>query len=152
MGRVIQPPSPLKVSPLERSVFLAGSIDMGAAGDWQSEVCRALAETDLVILNPRRDTWDASWEQSIDNPVFREQVEWELDGQDLATTIAMYFHPDTKAPITLMELGLFARTGKIVVCCPDGYWRKGNVEVVCDRHQIPMVATLADLIETLRPT
>jgi hypothetical protein len=57
-----------------------------------------------------------------------------------------YFHPATKAPITLMELGIAGamysaknptfRTEEIIVCCPDGYWRKGNVEVVCRRFGI----------------
>lgn len=47
--------------------------------------------------------------------------------------IAMWFAPETKAPITLLELGLFARSGKVIVGCPDGFWRKGNVEIVCAR-------------------
>jgi hypothetical protein len=49
-----------------------------------------------------------------------------------------------------LELGLFARSGKRVVGCPDGFWRKGNVEVVCDHYGIPMVEGLADLIERVR--
>jgi hypothetical protein len=98
----------------------------------------ALADRDLVILNPRRDDWDPSWRQSIDEPQFRGQVEWELDALDRADVIAMWFAPGTKAPITLLELGLHARGGKLVVGCPDGYWRKGNVEVVCARHAIPL--------------
>ena len=62
------------------SVFLAGSIDMGSAEDWQAQFERFLSDLDVLILNPRRDEWDASWEQSITNPLFREQVEWELTG------------------------------------------------------------------------
>ena len=61
--------------------------------------------------------------------------------------IAMYFAPETKAPITLLELGLFARTGKVIVCCPEGYWRRGNVEVVCARFGIARVATLDALVD-----
>lgn len=82
----------------------------------------------------RREKWDASWRQSLDEPKFREQVEWELDGLERADVIATWFAPDTKAPITLLELGLFARSGKVIVGCPDGFWRKGNVEVVCARY------------------
>lgn len=62
----------------------------------------------------------------------------------------MYFDQATKAPITLMELRLFARSSKVVVCCPPGYWRRGNVEVVCNRFGIPLVTTLPDLIDILR--
>ena len=62
----------------------------------------------------------------------------------------MYFAPETKAPITLLELGLFARTGKAVVCCPEGFWRKGNVDVVCRMYDIPQVVTLDELIGAAR--
>ena len=131
-------------------MFLAGSIEMGQAEPWQSVVEEALAGEDVVILNPRRDEWDASWEQSIHNPQFREQVEWELEGQERATAIAMYFAPATKAPITLLELGLFARSGKLVVCCPPGFWRRGNVEVVCARYGVVLVESLSELVEQVR--
>jgi hypothetical protein len=140
------PPAPLEWDARRPSVFLGGSIEMGTAGDWQSGVVVALAAEDLVILNPRRAAWDATWVQSIDNPQFREQVEWELAAQERATLILMYLAPDTKAPITLLELGLFARTGKGVVCCPEGFWRRGNVEIVCRRYGVRTVETVDGLI------
>lgn len=150
MITVLKPPAqlPARLEGLvDRSVFLAGSIEMGTAEDWQSRLTSALAQhtSDLVVLNPRRDEWDASWRQRIDSAPFREQVEWELEAQERASVIAMYFAPETKAPITLLELGLFAQSGKLVVCCPDGYWRKGNVEVVCARYGVPLVVDLDDL-------
>jgi hypothetical protein len=100
---------------------------------------RALA-LDATFLDPRRAEWDASWRQSIEEPQFRGQVEWELDGLERADVIAMWFVPETKSPITLLELGLHARSGKLVVGCPDGFWRRGNIEVVCARYSVPLVA------------
>ena len=148
--QLIKPPSPLQDLDFSRAVFLAGSIDMGSAEDWQACIATALQDTDLTLLNPRRDHWDSSWEQRLSNPQFREQVEWELDAQEQAAMIAMYFAPSSQAPISLLELGLFADSGKLVVCCPDGYWRKGNVEVVCDRYNIPLAASLDDLIAAIQ--
>jgi hypothetical protein len=150
IARVLKPPTSLDILGEVRSVFLAGSIEMGQAEPWQSVVEEALAGEDVVILNPRRDEWDASWEQSIHNPQFREQVEWELEGQERATAIAMYFAPATKAPITLLELGLFARSGKVVVCCPPGFWRRGNVEVVCARYGVELVESPSELVGQVR--
>jgi hypothetical protein len=150
MSRVLKPPAPIDLADGERSVFLAGSIEMGRAEHWQAEVVRGLADLPVAILNPRRDEWDASWEQSIGNPLFRGQVEWELEGLERASVVGMYFAPDTQAPITLLELGLLARSGKLVVCCPAGYWRRGNVEVVCARYGIPLVAGLAELVRAVR--
>jgi Nucleoside 2-deoxyribosyltransferase like len=131
-------------------VFLAGSIEMGIAPNWQAALIAALADHDLTILDPRREEWDPSWRQSIDEPKFREQVDWELDGLERADLVVMWFAPETRAPITLLELGLFARSGKLVVGCPDGYWRKGNVEVVCHRYGVPLVRTWDRFVTEVR--
>src|SRR5687768_13327093 len=40
-----------------------------------------------------------------EEPKFREQVEWELAGLERADLIAMWFAPDTKSPITLLDRG-----------------------------------------------
>ncbi len=130
-----------------RAVFLAGSIEMGKAVDWQAQVKEILKDTDWNILNPRRSDWDSSWVQSIENPQFREQVDWELTAQDNADKIFMYFAPETKSPISLLELGLYASSGKMIVVCPDGFWRKGNVEMVCKRYNIPLYTEIIKAIE-----
>lgn len=143
---VFKPPTPIAIPASTPSVFLAGSIEMGAAEDWQAAITARLADLDVVILNPRRDDWDSSWRQSIDDERFRGQVEWELSGLDRATIIAMWFAPETRAPITLLELGLHAHTGKLIVGCPEGFWRKGNVEIVCARFGIPLVASFEDFV------
>ncbi len=108
---------------------------MGKAEDWQKKVTKELSEFDnVIVLNPRRDDWDSSWEQSIDNPKFNKQVYWELDAMEKADYIIMNFVEDTKSPISLLELGLYARSKKIFVCCPRKFWRKGNVDIVCHRY------------------
>ncbi len=134
------------------SVFLAGSIEMGVAEDWQAKVSAALAPLDVLVLNPRRANWDSSWAQTIDNPPFREQVEWELDALDAADVVLMYFDPATKSPITLLELGIHAATNpeKMIVCCPTGFWRKGNVDIVCARYGVTQTPDLDTLLDVLR--
>lgn len=132
------------------SVFLAGSIEMGKAEPWQERIVRELEDTDIVFYNPRRDDWDSSWEQTKENEQFNQQVTWELVHLEKADIIALYFDPATQSPITLLELGLFARTNKMVVCCPEGFWRKGNVDIVCDMYKVNQVATIEELIETIK--
>lgn len=131
------------------SLFLAGSIDMGSAVDWQTQVTNALKDYSVDIYNPRRSDWDSTWEQDIKNDKFREQVQWELYHQTMASLICFYFDPKGQAPITLLELGLF-HDKNIVVCCPDGYFRKGNVDVVCNYYGIPQVNTLQHMIDWLQ--
>lgn len=133
-------------------IFLAGSIDMGKAENWQERIERELADLDIIICNPRRDDWDSTWVQSIDNPQFKEQVTWELDNIEASDLVVFYFDPNGPAPITLMELGLTANSTNVIVCCPDGYWRKGNVEVLCDRFTIPLTNNIDDFIELIKTT
>lgn len=88
------------------------------------------------IFNPRRDDFEPNAEQKKENKYFHDQVSWELNALEVAETILMYFAPDTKAPITLLELGLFADSKKLIVCCPKDFWRRGNVEIICERYNI----------------
>lgn len=120
------------------NVFLAGSIEMGVAEDWQHRFANHFKEMNITFLNPRRDEWDNSWQQSIDNKTFRDQVEWELNGLMDADFVVMYFDPKTKSPISLLELGIMSQTNKIIVCCPDEFYRRANVEIVCNKFAVPM--------------
>lgn len=148
---MIQVKAPAPFAHLPRPfLFLAGSIEMDRAERWQDRFAAALGGVDVTILNPRRDNWDASWTCEIEDAQFREQVEWELDALDAADVIAMYFAPDTRAPITLLELGLYAKSGKAIVSCPAGFWRKGNVDVVCARYGVHMQPDLESLIRAAR--
>ncbi|MFO0561451.1 MAG: nucleoside 2-deoxyribosyltransferase domain-containing protein [Polyangiales bacterium] len=148
--KVITAPEPIDLAPHDHALFLAGSIEQGAAIDWQSVVIDALADVPLTVLNPRRAQWDSTWPQSASDPRFREQVQWELTALERANTIALYLDPNTKAPVSLLELGLFARSSKLIVCCPDGFWRKGNVDIVCERYAIETAATIDALVARAR--
>jgi len=115
-------------------LFLSGSIEMGAAEHWQERMIRALCSLPGTILNPRRDDWDNTWKQSVDDERFAEQVEWELVAIKNADVQVVYFAKDTKAPITLLELGFMYMQPHVIVCCPDGFYRRGNVEIFCTRN------------------
>lgn len=129
-----------------QSVFLAGSIEQGKAEDWQAKVSKAFSQTEGFIFNPRREYWDDGWQQNITDPNFYEQASWEMTAMDNAQVIAMYLDPKTKSPISLLELGMYCRSGKMIVCCPEGFWRKGNVDVVCERYNITNTDNMKDFI------
>ncbi len=94
------PPQKIQLSKNQKSIFLAGSIDMGNAIDWQQEIITHFEENKfLCFLNPRRKDWDSSWEQTIENKYFNEQVTWELDGLEMADLIIFYFAPSSQASI-----------------------------------------------------
>ena len=145
---LIVAPDRLKLTADRQVVFLAGSIEMGLAENWQDELAQRLLAhfPDVVVANPRRAAWDNGWVQRLDNPVFKEQVTWELEHLERANLAVFYFQPGTQSPITVLELGKhLARPDaarSTLVCCPEGFWRRGNIEVVCQRVGLP--APLSD--------
>jgi hypothetical protein len=138
----IQPDKNIKDYYLHRKkiLFLAGTIENNNAPLWQKQVIEILnnelVNESLLILNPRRDVWTASLEQTVENLELKKQIEWELYGLELADIIYMHFEKDSKSPISLLELGLFAKSKKILLNCPDGFYRKANVDIICEQYNI----------------
>ena len=132
--------------------FLAGSIEMGNARRWQdyilNMVSRRKINTDkFVFFNPFKKHFDINIGNTIKDKDFNNQVSWEWDKLESSDYIIFNFEPDTKSPISLLELGAYCRSGNVkVVCCPPEFWKYGNVEFICDRYKIPLVKHLEDII------
>jgi hypothetical protein len=112
------------------TVFLAGSIDDGAAVDWQSHVIDRLKKEKVTLYNPRRANW-------VKNPTkfeLNEQIYWELNALDAADGILFYFAPGSISPVTMLELGLYINRPGTVICCPEEFWRSTNIQVTCRKH------------------
>lgn len=143
--RLIRAPELVDTQPDESSVFLAGSIDMGSAIDWQAALAQQLAHVPGVLVNPRRLDWGNAPAADTDSAQLRDQIGWELDAIEKADLVAFHFAPGTLAPITLLELGLVCRRQPAVVCCPPDYWRHVNVRLLCERYGVPQVPDLTSL-------
>lgn len=147
---LVTSPSPLPLDHNLPRVFMGGSIDMGGAPDWQAAMTRALSDMDVVVLNPRRPDWNPAWKPEASEPEFRRQVEWELAALEASDVIVMYFAPGTQSPISLLEMGLHARGGKLIVLAPDGFWRKGNVDITAEAYGVRQVRTMEELTLAVR--
>lgn len=130
------------------SVILYGAIQPEPA--WQTSLAMSLSDLPIDILDPRRDDWDSSWKEDISFPKFKEQVEWEMNCAKLADVIVFYFPPGALTPVALLELGMYAGTGHAIVCCPEGFYKRGNVQMVCLRYGIDLLDNLEDLKEQVR--
>lgn len=148
MKRIYKSPEEIPLQSAIKTLFLAGSIEMDKAINWQKK-CEGLLEDKFIIFNPRRDEWDASWSQTIENEKFKEQVTWELNALEKADTIIMYFAGNTMSPISLLEFGLYAQSKKMKVVVEEDFWRKGNIDIVCERYEIEQFKTLEELILNL---
>ena len=122
---------------LGTKVFLAGTIENGKSVDWQDEISKYGDSIGLTMFNPRRKNWNKNAKrQEID-----EQINWELSHMEKADVIIMNILGDSKSPISLMEIGLFARQNKLLVFCPKEFYRYDNVRVVCGSYGIPLFET-----------
>ena len=101
----------------------------------------ALPSGRFMLFNPRQEHWDAAKPGEMDY-----QVNWELEHLEQADWIIMNFLPGSQSPITLMELGLHARGGRLLVICPPGFYRYDNVRITCAKYGVPMFATLEDAV------
>ena len=131
------------------SIFLGGAIDQGKAANWQAKVVGGLKDLDIVILNPRRDNWDPKLEQTPDNPVFREQVEWEIAAQEKCNLRLYVFTADSKAPITFFEMGAFGTEKDSVVCAEEGFYRQANLDIYCQYFKIPIYHDFDEMLGDL---
>ena len=133
-------------------IFLAGTIDMGNSKNWQKTFIdklkltiekNAINTTDFVIFNPRRLEWPN------DEGELEQQANWELDRLEESDIIFMNILKDSKSPISLLELGLYAKSKKLVVKCPPEFYRYGNVKIVCDRYNIKLISNPSISISTI---
>jgi len=119
--KYIQCPKRYRRQSNERALFLAGGVT--SCPPWQPIVVDLLKETNLTLLNPRREHFDSS------NPDLAfEQIKWEFDHIMKAAAIMFWFCAETLCPITLFEYGKWIAQDKplFVGCHPD-YKRKNDL-------------------------
>ena len=56
-----------------------------------------------------------------------KQIKWEQNHLDSADVIAMVLLDDSKSPISLLEMGLYAKSKKLIVFCTPEFYRYDNV-------------------------
>jgi len=150
---VIYAPRRPKAFTYSTSIFLAGTIAR-TGPDWRMTLTATLGGNEVTILNPHREDWDSSWREEVSFSPWKEQVQWEKDMRECADIAVFFFHPDSKAPITLGEFGassVHVRQGQtVIVGCPDGFWQKGWVQLMCKLEHIKFVESEQALIEAVQ--
>ena len=127
-------------------IFLAGTIDMGNSRDWQMEILDTFSKMDgrYILYNPRQENWDASRPGEMDY-----QVKWELDHLENADVIIMYILGTSKSPISLLEMGLHAKSDKMYVICQTDFYRYDNVRITCEYYGVPLYNDLERFLESV---
>ncbi|KAL8372284.1 hypothetical protein RB595_001868 [Gaeumannomyces hyphopodioides] len=169
MAQVVKAPSCEPIACDQTVVFLAG-VTSPPDADWRIEIIDALSHLrHVTIADPLRPDWDATWVEDPSFAPFADQVRWELELQERADVLVVHFGGRLdaasfegrldggaalgelpKAPISLLELGLRAGSGRrCMVVCNDGYWKRGNVLLVCERYGIEVFPSIGKLSKAL---
>jgi len=122
-------------------LFLAGGITN--CPDWQQDMVEKLRDTELVILNPRREDFPIH-----DPNAAQAQIEWEFNALRAAEAIQFWFPKETLCPIVLYELGTWSMANKKIFVGTDlGYKRIPDVIIQTQlvRPEVFVVTTLVDL-------
>ena len=114
--------------PSKKSIFLAGGISN--CTNWQPNVAKWFINTDLVVVNPRREDFT--------NCSSTQQIIWEFERLKKSDIILFWFPPETVCPITLYELGAWAGRKPIIVGCHRDYSRKLDLEVQLGLKNTPV--------------
>lgn len=132
-------PSEIASNKSFKTIFLAGTIDMGNSEDWQMETLRKFSGIPgrFILFNPRQEKWDASRPGEMEY-----QVNWELEHLEMADIIIMNILGNSKSPVSLLEMGLHSRSGKMYVICEPDYYRFENVRITCKFYGIPLYSSM----------
>lgn len=113
-------------------IFLAGSIDQPARNNWR-ELAIAHIQTSwfsasnnqdsITIYSPRRS--DNEWTVDMEN----EQAAWDMSMLSMVDYVILHLTGTTISPVSLLELGLFARNPNLYLSIDDSYMRKHVVEL-----------------------
>ena len=126
------------------SMFLAGGITN--CPDWQAGAKDAvLDQTDLLVFNPRRATFDTS-----DPSATKVQIHWEHYHLKFADIRLFWFPKETLCPITLFEYGKWLKHPVVVGTHPD-YERREDVivQTALERSDVVIRDNLDDVLEDL---
>lgn len=125
------------------SIFLAGGIT--GCPDWQREMVGRLSDTDLVLVNPRRDDFPVG-----DPGAAFKQITWEHIRLREVSAILFWFPKETLCPIVLYELGAWSMTDKpLFVGVHPEYKRRQDVEIQTGlvRPEVKIVYSLGELAD-----
>jgi len=136
-------------------IALAGSDSYEPSGayDWQRKFAEGLVQlsdpnsgTGLImyknmkfaVLNCKSANPPANFSLDINNQEAVDKISSNLDFCAVADGIFLNFLKKSESLMPVFQFGYLAKTGRLVVRCPDEYKYHALVSVICQREQIPL--------------
>ncbi|KAF7945938.1 uncharacterized protein EAE97_004976 [Botrytis byssoidea] len=111
----------------------------------------------VTIIDPFNPAWDSTWREDPSDDRFVTQVNFELEGLELADIVVVgLIGADVRAGkigaggTALVELGtaLKKKGQKVIVCVEKGFWKEGYVKVLCERFGVQCLDSWS-MVETI---
>ena len=120
------------------TVFLAGSIDLELEGNWRNEIVEELKD-DYHFFDPTRKEHN-----QMGNFEMQDHIKWELDALNMSNKILLNFLPDSKSPVSLIELGLYMMSSKLIVVCPKSFYKRRYIKTLCQKYNTELFRNLTE--------
>ena len=117
-------------------IFLAGSIDNRYFGNWRKKVIEEIGDNN-IILDPTNTNHD-----KLSDEEMKLHIQWELDALNMADIILLNFLPNATSPISLVELGMYITSGKLIVICPKEFYKNNYVTTLCKKYNVPIFLSM----------
>ncbi|WP_055447706.1 nucleoside 2-deoxyribosyltransferase domain-containing protein [Lacinutrix mariniflava] len=124
--------------------FLAGSMDFNESNSWRQKIMQEMKHLVHFLDATRIEHNDFSDSQ------MKEHIEWELDALIISDKIILNFKEDSKSPISILELGMYVKSSKLVVVCPNKFYQRRYINVLCNKYNTPFFDSFDEAIEYLK--
>lgn len=126
-----------------QTIFLAGSIDSHLGSNWRTRATEQLNDR-FQVFDPTNEN-----HSSLTDLQMCDHINWELDALETADHILLNLLGDAKSPISLVELGMYVTSNKLLVVCPREFYESRYVGELCARYKTTVFINLEDAIAEL---
>lgn len=133
-----------------RIFLLAGASEADGGSRWQETVAAFISKVGHIALSTRsRET--PTGMPTFENPHFFQARSWELDALDLAEFVIFHLDSISRSPEGILELGYAAAKfpQKVCVICPEGFWCKGLVDLLCYREDLMKYKSVEEMLDAI---
>lgn len=127
-------------------IFLAGSMVGSMVGSMAARLDVNWRQTVADNFQEKYHLLDPTNHNRLEDLEIREHIKWELKGMEKSDYIIMNFLPNSLSPISMVELGMYIATNKLIVVCPKEFYKWRYIDTLCKEHNTPIFNELEELL------
>jgi len=124
------------------SLFLAGSMDIKGQTNWRERATEQF-QAYYHIFDPTHTN-----HSNLNDTEMSKHIKWEWEALNRSDLILLNFTAQAKSPMSLLELGMYISSGKIVVVCPKEFYQAHYINTLCTEHKVPIFESIDDILQT----